>query len=254
MTGRNSIKFLGVQVDTVDTQGIFDRVLNFALEDKQRKVVYVNTDCMLLSLKDEVYRNILNSADLVYADGVGVVWGARLWGHRLPRRSTGADFMPLFCQVIAKHGLRLFLLGAREGVAEAAAMRLRQQIPSLIIAGTHHGYFKPQDTENLISMINASKPHILLVGFGAPAQEKWIEEHVSRIHAPVIWGVGGLLDFLSGRTQRGPKWLLDNGFEWLCRLIVEPRRLWRRYLIGNTRFVLYIFWYRFIEQRDWYHN
>lgn len=249
MKERQTIDFLGVQVDVLDTRGLCERVVNFASEDKQRKVMYVNTDCMLLSLKDKAYRQILNSADLVYADGVGVVWGARLWGHRLPGRSTGADFMPDFCEEFARYGLRVYLLGAKEGVAEETAARLLRRIPNLQIIGTHHGYFKRDETGRVIEAINAAQPHILLVGFGGPYQEKWIEENANRLDVPVIWGVGGLFDFISGRTWRGPQWLLDHGFEWLCRLITEPRRLWRRYIIGNAKFVLYLLWYRFIAQR-----
>ncbi|MBI5198315.1 MAG: WecB/TagA/CpsF family glycosyltransferase [Nitrospirae bacterium] len=248
---RRTMDFLGVRVDAVDTPGLCRRIVAFAEGGRQRKVMYVNADCILLALKDVGYRGILNRADLVYADGVGVVLGARLWGHRLPGRATGADFFPEFCRTFADRGLRLFLLGAREGVAQEAADRLRRQAPGVRIVGTHHGYFPPEKTGSVIALINGSKPHILVVGFGAPGQEKWMEQYGEHLQVPVIWGVGGLFDFLAGRTRRGPKWLLDNGFEWLCRLAVEPRRLWRRYLIGNIRFILRVFWYRFIDQRNW---
>ena len=244
MNERRAITLLGVGVDLLDTNGLCDRVMNFALGGKTRKIMYVNTDCMLLSLKDKGYRKILNNADLVYADGIGVVWGARLWGHRLPGRSTGADFIPNFCKVFASHGLRLYLLGGKEGVAKEAAVRLTKKVPSLRVVGTQNGYFMPGDNRRIIENIRAVSPHILLVGFGAPFQERWIEENGESLQIPVIWGVGGLFDFLSGSTKRGPKLLLDNGFEWLCRLVVEPGRLWRRYLIGNTKFALYLIWHK----------
>jgi N-acetylglucosaminyldiphosphoundecaprenol N-acetyl-beta-D-mannosaminyltransferase len=249
MKNRKTIDFLGIRVDVIDTKAICKQVIEFALGGKQRKVMYVNADCMLLSLKDTSYRQILNRADLIYADGIGVVLGARLWGHHLPGRSTGADFMPEFCKEFAKHNLRIYLIGAKEGVAEEAKQRLHQKAPNLNIAGTHHGYFTEEETGRIIKEINAAKPHILLIGIGAPYQERWIEENASKLNVPVLWGVGGLFDFISGRTWRGPQWLLDHGFEWLCRLIAEPKRLWKRYFIGNTRFILYILWYRFISQR-----
>ncbi len=250
MDGRRTIDFLGVRVDVVDTGALCARVVGFARDPKPHRVMYVNADCMLLALRDEGYRSCLNRADLVYADGVGVVWGARLWGHRLPGRSTGADFMPRFCEVFAEEGLSVFLLGAKEGVAGEAARRLKKRIPGLRIAGTHHGYFSPEENERIIETVRERSPHILLVGFGAPYQERWIDENADRIGVPVIWGVGGLFDFLSGRTKRGPQWLLDHGFEWLCRLVVEPRRLWRRYILGNTRFALYLLWRRFFSRDD----
>jgi N-acetylglucosaminyldiphosphoundecaprenol N-acetyl-beta-D-mannosaminyltransferase len=205
---------------------------------------------MLISIKNERYRQTLNRADLVYADGVGIVWGARLWGHRLPDRSTAADFMPDFCKTFAEHGLRVYLMGARQGIAKEAADCLLKKVPNLRIVGTQHGYFKQEETEEIKQRINLARPDVLLIGLGAPYQEFWIEDNISELDVPVIWGVGGLFDFISGRTKRGPQWLLDHGFEWLCRLVVEPRRLWRRYLIGNSKFVLYILWHRFIVKRS----
>ncbi len=242
---RNTVDLLGVTVDVVDTEGLCDQIVEFATQEKTRTVMYVNADCMLLADKDKKYRQVLNAADLVYADGVGVVYAAKLWGYSLPGRSTGADFMPDFCRTFAGKGLRLYFLGAPDGVAERAAERLLQQIPDLNIVGTHHGYFSPAQSDEIISRINSAKTDIVVVGFGAPYQEVWIHDNAHLFDAAVLWGVGGLFDFLSGKTNRGPQWLLDHGFEWLCRLLVEPRRLWRRYLLGNTKFVLFALWRRF---------
>lgn len=242
---RQTIDFLGIRVDVLDTDGLRERVLALARQQGPHRVMYVNADCMLIAGKNAAYREALNRADLVYADGIGVVLGARLWGHRLPGRSTGADFMPGFCRDFAGHGIRLFLLGARQGVAAAAARRLCEQAPGLQVVGTHHGYFRPGESGRIIGQINRARPHVLLVGMGAPCQELWIDGHSHELRVPVLWGVGGLFDFLSGRTRRGPQWLLDHGFEWLCRLLVEPRRLWRRYLIGNVRFVFHVLWRRY---------
>lgn len=235
----------GIKTDNIDSEGLLKKTIKYAGDGKTRKVMYLNAACSLLALKDRGYRTILNRADLVYADGFSIVLGARLWGTRLPGRMTGADFIADFCRAYAKHGISIYLLGAKDGVAEEAAVKLKEQAPGLKVVGTHHGYFDHFDCDAVIDEINRARPKILLVGFGAPYQEKWIERNADRLDVAVLWGVGGLFDFISGRTRRGPKWLLDNGMEWLCRLAVEPRRLWRRYLIGNTKFVLYLFWYRF---------
>lgn len=213
--------------------------------DKKHLIYYVNADCMLISFKDKEYCSILNKADCVYSDGAGVVLGARIMGKSIPKRSTAADFMPRFCEVFAEYGFRIFLLGAKMGVAEEAAEKLVKRIPHLKIAGTHHGYFNKEDTGGVIAKINSVKPDLLLVGFGAPIQEKWIYRNINSLDVSVAWGVGGLFDFISGRTWRGPSWLLDNGFEWLCRLIAEPKRLWYRYLVGNARFVFSVLNRRF---------
>jgi len=242
---RNIVDFLGVNVDVIDTEALYRQLLDFVKNGQPRQVMYVNADCMLLSIKDEEYRQILNSADLVYADGVGVAWGARLVCKDFPNRSTAADFMPSFCQRFAQEGVSIYMLGARPGVAEAAASKLKEIAPTLKIAGTHHGYFGENEMAEVIENIVQSNPDILLIALGAPHQEKWIKKNFSSLNIPVVWGVGGLLDFLSGRINRGPQWLLDNGLEWLCRLFVEPGRLWKRYLIGNTKFLYHLLRWRF---------
>jgi N-acetylglucosaminyldiphosphoundecaprenol N-acetyl-beta-D-mannosaminyltransferase len=181
---RKTIDFLGVRVDVLDTQGLLDRLMTFVAQGKRRAIMYVNTDCMLISIKNERYRQTLNRADLVYADGVGIVWGARLWGHRLPDRSTAADFMPDFCKTFAEHGLRVYLMGARQGIAKEAADCLLKKVPNLRIVGTQHGYFKQEETEEIKQRINLARPDVLLIGLGAPYQEFWIEDNISELDVP----------------------------------------------------------------------
>ena len=246
---RATVELLGVEIDVLDTGGLLERAAWFATGSDTRLAMYVNADCMLLARDDKSYRQALCSADLVYADGVGVVYGARLFGHHLPGRSTGADFMPDFCRICARRGLRLYFLGAEPGVAQLAAEKLGRDIPGLRIVGSHHGYFTRTEEPEIVRMINAADPDILIVGMGAPRQELWMCRWKAQLACSLVWGVGGLFDFLSGRTRRGPQWLLDHGFEWLCRLFVEPGRLWRRYLLGNTRFVFLLFRERFRSGR-----
>lgn len=248
--GRSTVNLLGVNIDVVDTEGLRGKIIAFAQQESTRSVMYVNADCMLISQKDWAYRQVLNGADLIYADGIGVVYGARLWGYSLPGRSTAADFFPDFSRSFADHGLRMYFLGGREGVARIAADRLMEKIPGLMIVGTHHGYFSEDETARIIRKINAAEPDIVVIGFGAPKQELWIRDYGEELEASVLWGVGGLFDFLSGKTPRGPQWLLDHGFEWLCRLIAEPGRLWRRYLLGNTKFIFSLLWNRFFVRGE----
>jgi N-acetylglucosaminyldiphosphoundecaprenol N-acetyl-beta-D-mannosaminyltransferase len=244
----DAINFMGINIAVLDTKALFDRVIEFVNDGKPHKVMYVNAHCMVVSQRDGTYRKVLNEAHLVYADGMSLVWGARLLGDYLPCRLTAADFMPRFFGLCAEKAFRVYMLGARPGVAEAAAETLKRDNPRLAIVGTYHGYFRPQEVEGVIENINKTSPHILLVGMGVPYQEKWIEEHFGRINVPVIWGTGALFDFLSGRLPRGPQWLLDNGFEWLCRLVAEPRRLWQRYLVGNFLLMGYLFHWKFIKK------
>lgn len=243
----NKIDFMGINVDVFDTEGLHNRIIEFLEDDKKQKIMYVNAHCMLVAKRDPVYRKILNNADLVYADGAGVVMGARMLGHSFPNRSTGADFMFNFCRSFAERNIRIYLIGCFPGIAQAAEANLVKTIPTLKIVGTQHGYFVPEDTDKIIENINSKKPHILLVGMGVPYQEKWIEENFDKIDASVIWSIGGLFNFLSGRVKRGPPWLLDHGFEWLCRFCVEPKRLWKRYLIGNALFLCYVLRHKFLS-------
>jgi len=247
--GRKTINLMGIRIDALDTMGLCRKVVDFAGRKEQHTVMYVNADCMLIAQNNKQYQQVLNRGDLVYADGIGVVLGARLWGNRLPGRSTAADFFPDFCKTFADQGLRLYFLGGKPGVAHAAADRLMADIPGLMIVGTQHGYFKENETARVIAEINGAGPDIVIIGFGAPKQELWIRDHGEDLEASVLWGVGGLFDFLSGKTPRGPQWLLDCGFEWLCRLMAEPGRLWRRYLVGNTKFVVLLFWHRYIVRK-----
>ena len=191
------------------------------------------------------FRAFLNSADIVFCDGAGVILGARILGHPSSQRITYADWIWQLAKFAEPRDFTFFFLGARPGVADKAAARLRERFPNLRIVGTHHGYFDktPGSPENeaVIRKINAGKPNILIMGFGMPLQEHWLMENWDRIEANVALAGGAVLDYASGELRRAPRWMTDHGLEWLGRLLIEPRRLWRRYLIGNPLFLWRIF-------------
>jgi N-acetylglucosaminyldiphosphoundecaprenol N-acetyl-beta-D-mannosaminyltransferase len=205
------------------------------------RVVYVNISAVNLAQDLAWFRDFINRSDIAYCDGFGVKWGARLLGLQTPYRFTPPDWIALLAEECARQHFSLYLLGAQPGVAEKVAVTLKKQFTDLTIAGTHHGYFDktPGAGENkaVLEAINAAKPDILLVGFGMPIQERWLMENWDRLEVNVALPVGALFDYLAGEIPRAPHWMTDHGLEWLGRLIVEPRRLWRRYLIGNTRFL-----------------
>jgi N-acetylglucosaminyldiphosphoundecaprenol N-acetyl-beta-D-mannosaminyltransferase len=207
-------------------------------------VLNVNTHCLNLCYDDPALRGFLNGADVVFCDGAGVMFAARLLGRRIPARITYADWAWRLADFAEAEGLSLFLLGARPGVAEEAARRLKARHPALHISGVHHGYFDhaagSPENETVLREIQAARPDLLLVGLGMPLQEHWLMENRHRIEAGVALTGGAVFDYVSGSLRRGPRLLTDNGFEWLARLLVEPRRLWRRYLIGNPIFLLRI--------------
>jgi N-acetylglucosaminyldiphosphoundecaprenol N-acetyl-beta-D-mannosaminyltransferase len=204
-------------------------------------VFYANVHAANLARRDAAFRAAFERADLVFCDGQGLRLAAALLGQPLPERFTPPDWIDRLAAVCAAQGEGLFLLGGRPGVAEQAAATLRARHPGLRTAA-HHGYFlaSPADEAAAIAAVRAFRPGVLLVGLGMPLQERWLLERRDELDAAVALTVGALFDYLAGTVRRGPRWLTDRGFEWLCRLWYEPRRLWRRYLLGNPAFFLRI--------------
>ncbi|MDR0933207.1 MAG: WecB/TagA/CpsF family glycosyltransferase [Victivallales bacterium] len=201
-------------------------------DKKCRFCAFINADCLNLAYKNVTYRAVLAQADRVWADGIGAAIAARYLKTPVTDNVNGTDMLPLLCRA----GYKIYLLGGAPGVAERAAERLTATYPEVRIVGAEHGFFAGRDTE-VIDRINRANPEILLVGLGAPRQELWIAEHLSELKCRVVIGVGGLLDFASGRIPRAPKWMRKLKIEWTYRLYQEPRRLFRRYVIGNPLFL-----------------
>jgi N-acetylglucosaminyldiphosphoundecaprenol N-acetyl-beta-D-mannosaminyltransferase len=170
-------------------------------------------------------------------DGIGVRIASGVLGGPVRENVNGTDLLPRLCSTLQKSGHSLFLLGARPGVASEMARRLLRQYPELKIAGTCHGYFDHQDETQIARSIRRSGADVVLTALGAPRQDVFNEEQLEEMGVRVAIGVGGLFDFYSGRIRRAPEWVRELGFEWLFRLVQEPRRLWRRYVIGNVEFL-----------------
>jgi N-acetylglucosaminyldiphosphoundecaprenol N-acetyl-beta-D-mannosaminyltransferase len=231
----------GVQIHPIRLTELLDW-MEQAMNGRQRALVaYANIHAINLAQRHAPFREALNKADVVFCDGQGLRMGAALLGYPLPERFTPTDWIDALAAICAARGERVFLLGGRPGVAEEAARRLSSRHSGLLLAA-HDGYFlgSPAEQEAVMSAISTFRPTLLLVGMGMPLQECWVTAHRDEIDAPVVMTVGALFDYLAGAVARGPRWLTDNGFEWLCRLWYEPRRLWRRYLLGNPMFLLVI--------------
>lgn len=206
-----------------------------------QQLAFVNPDCLNIAWRDTEYRGALIEADRVLPDGIGIHIGCRMQGVALRENVNGTDLFPLLCAAAAEQGRSLFLLGARPGVADAVAENMQKRYPQLRIAGTRDGYFDTADEPAVIAAVNASGADILLVAFGAPRQDLWLLQYRDALAPPVRIGVGGLFDFYSGRIPRAPMWMREIGLEWAFRLLQEPGRMWRRYVIGNPLF-LYRVW------------
>jgi N-acetylglucosaminyldiphosphoundecaprenol N-acetyl-beta-D-mannosaminyltransferase len=186
---------------------------------------------------DETLRGAVASADLVTADGQSIVWAARVLRRPVPERVTGIDLMDASLDLAARHGHRVFMLGARPEVLRDAVAALRQRFPGLRIVGAIDGYYLPNQEAGVVRQIAAARPDMLFVALSSPKKEQFLADHEEQLGIPFCMGVGGSLDVIAGRVRRAPRALQRLGLEWFFRLIQEPRRLWRRYLRTNTRFV-----------------
>lgn len=235
----HSVEVLGVRVNVVGQQGLNKEVFRCVREKKKQVFAYVNVHAINLAQKDNLFRDELNSASVVYCDGEGVRCAARLLGVRLPPRVVLTYWIWDLCDLCEREGLSMFLLGGTDAIVHGAVRKMQERFPTLTIAGWHHGYFNKQGEQSrrVVDMINQACPDVLFVGFGMPAQERWIAENFDAIRAHAILPCGSMIDYTAGKKSFAPAWMADHGMEWLYRLFQEPGRLWRRYVIGNPVFV-----------------
>ena len=244
LAGSDSENIFNVRVDCVSRSKLLALVMAWAGQGRPRTVLYVNAHCLNVSFTDPDHREILNQADLVYSDGIGVVWASRLLGGCRLQKITGRDWIARFSQIAAEQEMRIYILAGRPGVAGKAAANLSRRWPALQIVGAQDGFFLEQDERETLADIAAARPHVLLVGMNTPRQEKWIARHRAQIPAPVCWAVGALFDYVAGAEPPVPTWMNALALEWLWRLLMDPAGKWRRYLLGNPVFV-----YRLLRQR-----
>ena len=229
------IDILGVRVDNITQAEALDRIEGFIGDGRIHQVATVNPEFVVIAQEDHEFRAILAGADLALPDGVGLLLASHILGTPLRERVAGSDLVYPLAQRAAQRGHRVFLLGAAPGIAGMAARRLQDLYPGLIVAGAYAGSAGPEGDEEAVSRIRAVSPQVLLVAYGAPAQDRWIHRNRARLEVPVCIGVGGALDFISGKIPRAPVWMRQVGIEWLFRLFQEPWR-WRR-MLRLPRFV-----------------
>lgn len=247
MTLNGKVNLLGVEINNVSVDEVIKYISNMVAINKQGIISNVNVHALNIAYKKKWFRDFLNDSQLVFCDGYGVHLGAFITKQKLNYRLTPPDWLDTLCNYATKAKWPLFFLGAEPGVTEIAAKNLFKKHPGLIIY-THHGFFNHtgEENEQVINLINGSNAKILFVGMGMPKQEKWIKDNLyklSNVHA--FLPVGAMFDYIANVVPRGPKWMTDHGFEWLARLIIEPRRLWKRYIIGNPVFLWRVLMQRF---------
>jgi N-acetylglucosaminyldiphosphoundecaprenol N-acetyl-beta-D-mannosaminyltransferase len=229
------IRVARTAIHPVDMTGAIDRIDAFIRDGSPHYNIAINAAKVVACEDDAELRAAVAGAHLVTADGQAVVWASRLLGDRLPGRVAGADLMERLIAHAAVRGYSVYFLGARPEVVAVCVARARMAHPSLRIAGARDGYFTDEDS--VIAELRAARPDIVFLGFGTPAKEYFMHRRYRDVGAPFVMGVGGSFDVYAGLVRRAPRWVQRAGLEWAFRLAQEPRRMWKRYLVGNSRFI-----------------
>jgi N-acetylglucosaminyldiphosphoundecaprenol N-acetyl-beta-D-mannosaminyltransferase len=244
----DEIQILGIDLPLGNKNQLLCLIEEMVKSGRKGIISSGNVLSLNLAYENDWFRDFLNSTNYIRLDGSGVRIGAKILGFKTPPRITWADFAWDLADLAASRNFALFFLGAKPGITDQAAEYLKARHPKLRVVGTQHGYFDKnannEENVRVIHRINENKPDILIIGMGMPIQERWLIENRDKLDVSVILTGGAVFDYVSGNLKRAPKWMTDNGLEWLGRLLIEPRRLWKRYLIGNP-----VFLWRVIKQK-----
>ncbi len=235
------MKFMNTEIDNLTMDEALSEIDRLIKEDKNAYVVTPNVDHIVQLEKGGELVEVYKNADLILTDGKPLLWIAKLYKTPIKEKISGSDLFPLLCKMAAEKGYRMFFLGAAEGVAEIAAKNLIEKYNGLNIVGTYSPPFGFEKDEaelmKIENMIKQTTPHILIVGLGCPKQELFILHNRDRLEVPISLGLGASIDFEAGNIKRAPKWMSEHGLEWLYRLIQEPKRMFKRYLVDDLKIV-----------------
>ncbi len=242
-TAPDRVDILGIPISNITMDEALEYILDSARGSRPRQLCFMNTDCANIAQRRPEYAARLQAADAVLADGIGIRIAGKLIRAEIRQNVNGTDLFPLLCQRLQGSELGIYLLGAKPGVPEAVRDWVSSHYPAARVCGYRNGYFTPEEESDVLRAIRDSGAQILLVAFGAPKQDLWIGEHLAETGALIAMGVGGLFDFYSGRVPRAPQWMRELSLEWAFRLMQEPSRMWKRYLLGNAVFLVRVIWW-----------
>jgi N-acetylglucosaminyldiphosphoundecaprenol N-acetyl-beta-D-mannosaminyltransferase len=232
-------ELLGCPFDRLTLESAVDLCLQWGLGPRvPHTVITANAAILCMMRHDPELRAACRGGDMIVADGMSVVWTSRLAGLPLPERVAGVDLMGRLLEAASRHRLRVYLLGARPEVVGDLARGCARDYPGLVVTGFRDGYFGPADHAGIVEHIRQAAPHMLFVGMPSPFKETWCERHRAALEVPVIMGVGGAFDVLAGYVQRAPRLLQSLGLEWSWRMAMEPRKMWKRYLVTNSEYLV----------------
>ncbi|MBC1474469.1 WecB/TagA/CpsF family glycosyltransferase [Listeria grandensis] len=237
MVARKRIHLLGSYLDPLTMEETLGRVEALVALGEPVQHVVINAGKINLMAQNPTCRQIINKSPLINADGQSIVWAARFLGYDVPERVTGIDLFEALVKKAAENGWRPYYFGATEEVVRAVVAKHQQQYPNLDIAGFRNGYFEETEAMEIAEGIRDSQADLLFVAFSSPKKEVWIHDYQPIMEVPFAMGVGGSFDVLAGKTKRAPKWMQRIGLEWFYRWVQEPRRMFKRYIIGNIAFI-----------------
>lgn len=243
----NRMKFLNTEIDNLTMQESLEIIDELINRKNPSYVVTPNVDHIVKLEEDIEFQDVYKNADLILTDGMPLIWISKMKKTPIKEKVSGSDLFPKVCELAAKKGYRVFLLGAAEGVADTAARNLKEKYNGLNVVGTYspsYGFEKNEDEINhIINIVRNVKPDILAVGLGAPKQEKFIYKYKDDLNVPVSLAIGASIDFEAGNINRAPKWMQKVGLEWFYRLCKEPKRMFKRYLIDDIKIFTLLFKY-----------
>ncbi len=233
-----SIKFLGTRIDAITMQETLDSIERFINSGKPHQHVVVNVAKIVNMQKDKELRESVIGADIINADGMGIIWGTKFLGKKLPERVTGIDLFDNLLKISQKKGYKLYFLGAKQEILNIMIKNIKKKYPKIKIVGFRNGYFNDYEEQKIVKNIKKSKAQVLFVGISSPKKERFIKKYLNCTNVSFAMGVGGSFDIFAGKTKRAPFWMQKAGLEWIYRIIQEPKRMFKRYLLTNSKFLL----------------
>ena len=236
---KRRVPILNTYIDALTMDETISEVEKIIARGVPTQHVVINANKVNLMNEDPELKRIVNECPLINADGISILWAAKVLGVPIKDRVTGIDLFLNLVELASRKGYKIYLFGAKEEVVRKVKKVFEEEYPTLQIVGYRNGYFTEEDEPEIVKNMAESGADMMFVAFSSPKKEYWINKYIDQLNIPFVMGVGGSFDVVAGVTERAPKWVQIRGFEWLYRLVQEPRRMWRRYVIGNAQFIGY---------------
>ena len=244
----NRVDFIGIPLDNLSMSETIDRIENSIINNNQIHHCVINAGKVVKMQSDKKLQESVIGSDIINADGMSIVWAARFLGHKIKERVAGIDLMDNLVRLANKKNYNCYFLGAKEQVVKKIVDHYSDKYSNQVIAGYRNGYFDIEEEKMIIDQIIKSRPNFLFVAMTSPKKEIFLNKYKAKLKSVnLIMGVGGSFDVISGEVKRAPLFMQKIGLEWFYRFAQEPRRMWKRYLIGNLKFIIIIFKARFFK-------